>query len=129
MSLEPPEKLRSLQGKLYDKAKAEPGYRFYLLYDKLYRADILAHAYALARHNAGAPGVDGETFERIEAAGVGDWLAGVAGALRTRRYRAEPVRRVMIANPGGGRRPLGIPTLRDRVVETAAKLVPDPMLR
>jgi len=127
MSLEPPEKLRSLQGKLYDKAKAEPGYRFYLLYDKLYRADILAHAYALARHNAGAPGVDGETFERIEAAGVGDWLAGVADALRTRRYRAEPVRRVMIAKPGGGERPLGIPTIRDRVVQTAAKLVLEPI--
>src|SRR5215472_4734102 len=98
MNLEPPEKLRSLQGKLYDKAKAEPDYRFYLLYDKLYRADILAHAYALARHNDGAPGVDGQTFDRIEAAGVADWLAGVA--LRTKRYRAEPVRRVMIPKPG-----------------------------
>src|SRR5215470_10654208 len=127
MSLEPPEKLRSLQGKLYDKAKAEPGYRFYLLYDKLYRADILAHAYALARHNAGAPGVDGQTFERIEAAGVGDWLAGVADALRTRRYRAEPVRRVMIPKPNGGERPLGVPSIKDRVVQTAAKLVIEPI--
>ena len=127
MNLEPPEKLRSLQGKLYDKAKAEPDYRFYLLYDKHYRTDILAHAYALARHNDGAPGVDGQTFDRIEAAGVADWLAGVAEALRTKRYRAEPVRRVMIAKPGGGERPLGIPTIRDRVVQTAAKLVLEPI--
>ena len=75
MSLEPPEKLRSLQGKLYDKAKAETGYRFYLLYDKIHRPDVVAHAYALARRNDGAPGVDGVTFDRIEAAGLADWLA------------------------------------------------------
>ena len=127
MSLEPPEKLRSLQGKLYDKAKAEPGYRFYLLYDKIHRSDILAHAYALARHNDGAPGVDGETFDRIEAAGLGAWLAGLAEELRTKRYRAQPVRRVLIPKPGGGERPLGIPTIRDRVAQTAAKLVLEPI--
>src|ERR1700682_4118763 len=109
MSLEPPERLRSLQVKLYGKAKAEPDYRFYLLYDKIHRPDVLAHAYALARRNDGAAGVDGATFDRIEAAGLADWLAGLAEELRTKRYRAQPVRRVMIPKPGGGARPLGIP--------------------
>src|SRR5271169_1852504 len=99
MSLEPPEKLRSLQGKLYDKAKAEPGYRFYLLYDKIHRPDVLTHAYALVRRNDGAPGVDGVTFDRIEAAGLAHWLAGLAEELRTKRYRAQPVRRVLIPKP------------------------------
>jgi RNA-directed DNA polymerase len=127
VSLEPPEKLRSLQGKLYDKAKAEPGYRFYLLYDKIHRPDVLAHAYALVRRNDGAPGVDGVTFDRIEAAGLADWLAGLAEELRTKRYRAQPVRRVLIPKPGGGERPLGIPTIRDRVAQTAAKLVLEPI--
>jgi RNA-directed DNA polymerase len=127
MSLEPPEKLRSLQRKLYGKAKAAPDYRFYLLYDKIHRPDILAHAYALARHKDGAPGVDGETFDRIEAAGLAGWLTGLEDELRTRHYRAQPVRRVMIPKPGGGERPLGIPTIRDRVVQTAAKLVLEPI--
>jgi len=127
MSLEPPEKLRSLQGKLYDKAKAEPGCRFYLLYDKIHRPDVLTHAYALVRRNDGAPGVDGVTFDRIEAAGLAHWLAGLAEELRTKRYRAQPVRRVLIPKPGGGERPLGIPTIRDRVAQTAAKLVLEPI--
>lgn len=127
MSLEPPEKLRSLQRKLYGKAKAAPDYRFYLLYDKIHRPDVLAHAYALARRKDGAPGVDGETFDRIEAAGLADWLTGLEDELRTRRYRAQPVRRVMIPKPGGGERPLGIPTIRDRVAQTAAKLVLEPI--
>src|SRR5208282_3819609 len=127
MSLEPPEKLRSLQGKLYDKATAEPGYRFYLLYDKIHRPDVLAHAYALARRHDGAPGVDGVTCDRIEASGLADWLAGLAEELRTKRYRAQPVRRVLIPKPGGGERPLGIPTIGDRVAQTAAKLVLEPI--
>jgi RNA-directed DNA polymerase len=128
MSLETPEKLRTLQRKLYCKAKAEPAYRFYLLYDKLYRADILAHAYALARANDGAPGADGVTFETVEAAGLEEWLAALREELRTHRYRPQAVRRVMIPKPGGGDRPLGIPTVRDRVVQTAAKLVLEPIL-
>ena len=127
MSLETPEKIRSLQAKLYAKAKAEPAYRFYLLYDKVYRDDILAHAYRLARSNGGAPGVDRERFEDIDASGVEEWLAGLREQLRTETYKPQPVRRVMIPKPGGGERPLGIPTIRDRVAQTAAKLVLEPI--
>src|SRR5215211_116216 len=127
MSLQTPEQIRTLQRKLYRKAKAEPAYRFYLLYDKIYRADILRHAYALARSNGGAPGVDGITFAMIEAAGLEEWLAGLREDLVAKTYRPAPVRRVMIPKPGGGERPLGIPTIRDRVVQTAAKLVLEPI--
>src|SRR5512136_3297980 len=127
MSLATPSKIRELQIKLYRKAKNEPGYRFYLLYDKIYREDILAHAYVLARANKGAPGVDGQTFERIESAGSGEWLTGIRQELRNKTYRPQPVRRVMIPKPGGGERPLGIPTIRDRVVQTAAKIVLEPI--
>jgi RNA-directed DNA polymerase len=126
-SLQTPERIRTLQRKLYLKAKAEPAFRFYLLYDKIHRADILSHAYALARSNGGAPGVDGDTFERIEADGLEEWLAGLRGDLVAKTYRPAAVRRVMIPKPGGGERPLGIPTIRDRVVQTAAKLVLGPI--
>src|ERR1700724_3003495 len=128
MRLETPEKIRSLQRKLYCKAKAEPAFRFYLLYDKICREDILRHAYALARAHAGAPGVDGETFAAIAASGLEGWLAGLQQELTTRTYRPAPVRRVMIPKPGGGERPLGIPTIRDRVAQTAAKLILEPIL-
>jgi RNA-directed DNA polymerase len=127
MSLETPDKIRSLQRKLYCKAKAEPAFRFYVLYDKICREDVLLHAYALARVNAGAPGVDGVTFERIESSGVGVWLAGLREELVLKTYRPDPVRRVMIPKPGGGERPLGIPTIRDRVIQTAAKIVLEPV--
>src|SRR5215831_17172058 len=128
MSLETPEKIRTLQRKLYRKAKAEPTYRFYLLYDKIYREDILRHAYALARADAGVPGVDGQTFADIESLGLDKWLAGLGEELISKTYLPAPVRRVMIPKPGGaGERPLGIPTIRDRVVETAAKLVLEPI--
>lgn len=127
MSLETPEKIRMLQRKLYSKAKEEPDYRFYLLYDKIYREDILAHAWALAKANAGAPGVDGESFEQIEREGLEKWLAGNRSDLRNRTYKPKPVRRVMIPKAGGGERPLGIPTIRDRVVQTATKLVIEPI--
>jgi RNA-directed DNA polymerase len=122
-----PDKIRRLQEKLYTKAKEEPGYRFYLLYDKVYRDDIIAHAYRLARANGGAPGVDGMTFASIEAQGLEEWLSGLAKELRERTYTPDPARRVMIPKPGGGERPLGIPTIRDRVVQTAAKLVLEPI--
>ena len=127
MSLETPEKIRNLQRKLYCKAKAEPAFRFYVLYDKICREDILSHAYTLARANAGAPGVDGLTFTQIEVAGLEAWLAGLQENLVSKTYRPDPVRRVTIPKPGGGERPLGIPTIRDRVVQTAAKIVLEPI--
>jgi RNA-directed DNA polymerase len=127
MSLATPDKIRIFQRKLYCKAKAEPDYRFYLLYDKICREDILEHAYALARSNGGAPGVDGMTFAKIEELGRTEWLAGLRKDLAEKTYRPAPVRRVMIPKPGGGERPLGIPTLRDRVAQTAAKLVLEPI--
>jgi RNA-directed DNA polymerase len=126
MSLTTPEKIRSLQRKLYCKAKAEPAFRFYVLYDKVCREDILLHAYRLARANAGAPGVDGVTFATIEERGLEAWLTGLREDLVLKRYRPDPVRRVMIPKASGdGERPLGIPTIRDRVVQTAAKIVLD----
>ena len=127
MSLTTPDSIRTLQRKLYGKAKAEPGYRFYLLYDKVWRTDILRHAYDLARANDGAPGVDGVTFEQIETAGSEDWLTRLGEELRAKTYRCQPVRRVMIPKAGGGERSLGIPTIRDRVAQTAAKLVLEPI--
>src|SRR5215470_3310669 len=127
MSLTTPDKIRSLQRKLYCKAKAEPAFRFYVLYDKICREDILQHAYRMARANAGAPGVDGVTFEQIEEGGLEGWLAGLREELVLKTYRPDPVRRVMIPKHGGGERPLGIPSIRDRVIQTAAKIVLEPI--
>jgi RNA-directed DNA polymerase len=128
MSLVTPEKIRTLQRKLYRKAKAEPAFRFYVLYDKICREDILRHAYGLARANAGAPGVDGVSFAQIEERGLEAWLASLREELVSKKYRPDPVRRVMIPKPnGGGERALGIPTVRDRVIQTAAKLVLEPI--
>ncbi len=128
MSLATPETIRKLQRALYVKAKQEPTRRFHFLYDKVWREDILAYAYACCRANGGAPGVDGETFTHIEADGVDRWLKVVREEVRTGRYTPQPVKRVMIPKPGGtGQRPLGIPTIRDRVVQTAATLVLEPI--
>jgi RNA-directed DNA polymerase len=127
MSLETPIKIRMLQRKLYQKAKGESNYRFYLLYDKMYREDILAHAYELVKSNKGAPGVDGQTFSGIETAGLEEWLNEIRKDLHAKTYRPQAVRRVMIPKPGGGERPLGIPTVRDRVVQTAGKLLLEPI--
>src|SRR6266852_567957 len=128
VSLATPEKIRKLQRALYVKAKQEPTRRFHFLYDKVWREDILAHAFALSRANGGAPGVDGETFARIEVYGVERWLGELREEVRTERYKPQPVRRVMIPKASGvGQRPLGIPTIRDRVVETAATLVLEPI--
>jgi RNA-directed DNA polymerase len=123
--LETPEKIRELQRKLYRKAKQEKEYRFYLLYDKVYRLDILNHAYRLVRANKGAPGVDGETFASIEErdGGLEKYLQEIAGELKRRCYKAQPVRRVYIPKAGGGKRPLGIPVIKDRVVQMAVKIV------
>jgi hypothetical protein len=101
VSLETPEKIRTLQTRLYAKAKAEPAFRFYLLYDKVYREDVLDHAYRVTRDNRGAPGVDGVTFADIEAEGSEKWLASLRDELRAETYKPQPVRRVMIPKPGG----------------------------
>jgi RNA-directed DNA polymerase len=128
VSLETPVTIRELQRTLYIKAKQEPEFRFYSLYDKVYRWDILTHAYQLCRANRGSAGVDGITFEDIDGVGVVEWLKAVQEEVRTKRYKPSPVRRVMIPKPGGaGQRPLGIPTIRDRVVQMAAKLVLEPI--
>lgn len=127
MNLITPEKIRTLQRKLYLKAKAEPDFRFYQIADKIWREDILAHAWALAKANGGAAGVDGVTFAMIEKAGLKEWLARLREELRMKTYRPQPVRRVMIPKSGGGKRPLGIPTIRDRVVQTAVKIVVEPV--
>jgi RNA-directed DNA polymerase len=127
MSLTAPLKVQALQRKLSEKAKREPEYRFYALYDKIWREDIMLHAFELAKANHGAPGVDGETFERIEKSGREVWLAKLAQSVRTGTYQPQPVRRVLIPKAGGGERPLGIPTIGDRVAQTAVKLILEPI--
>ena len=122
-----PKSVQKLQTALHAKAKAEADYRFYALYDKISREDILAHAYALCRSNKGAPGVDGQDFADIEAYGVQRWLGELALALRQETYRPDPIRRVFIPKANGTLRPLGISTLRDRVCMTAAMLVLEPI--
>ena len=109
-NLATPKRVQKLQTALHAKAKVEAGYRFYALYDKLSRDDILAHAYAQCRSNKGAPGVDGQDFADIEAYGVERWLGELALALRQETYRPEPIRRVFIPKANGKLRPLGIST-------------------
>jgi len=126
-NLSTPKSVQKLQMALHAKAKTEAGYRFYALYDKIYREDILAHAYAQCRSNKGAPGVDGQDFADVEAYGVQRWLGELALALKEETYRPDPIRRVFIPKANGNLRPLGISTLRDRVCMTAAMLVLDPI--
>lgn len=127
MSLRPPETVRKLQATLRGKAKEAPSFRFYSLHDKLYREDVLAYAYRVNRHNGGSAGVDGERFAGIESSGVEAWLGALSEDLKSKTYRPEAVLRVWIPKANGGRRPLGIPTIRDRVVQTAAVLVLEPI--
>ena len=126
-NLSTPKTVQKLQKALHAKAKAEAGYRFYALYDKISREDILAHAYAQCRSNKGAPGVDGQDFADIEAYGARRWLGELALALRQETYRPDPIRRVFIPKANGKLRPLGISTVRDRVCMTAAMLVLEPI--
>src|SRR5260221_14625956 len=126
-NLTTPKSVQKLQMALHAKAKAEAGYRFYALYDKISREDILAHAYAQCRSNKGAPGVDGQDFADIEAYGVERWLGELALALREETYRPDPIRRVFIPKSNGKLRPLGISSVRDRVCMTAAMLVLEPI--
>ena len=126
-SLSTPESVQKLQIALHAKAKAEAGYRFYVLYDKIHREDILAHAYAQCRSSRGAPGVDGQDFAAVEEYGLKQWLGELALALKEETYRPAPIRRVYIPKANGKLRPLGISTQRDRVCMTAAMLVLGPI--
>ena len=127
VSLRPPDKVRKLQRTLYAKAKESPDYRFYALYDKVYREDILLYAYRCCKANGGAAGVDGESFEDIESYGRERWLGELSEAVRSKSYRASPIRRRYIPKPNGKQRPLGVPTIKDRVVQTAAMQVLEPI--
>jgi len=123
------DKVQELQRKLYLKAKSQPNFRFYALYDKIYRMDVLRRAWGKVRENQGSPGIDGKTIGDIEEAGVDDFLKGIQQELRTREYRPQPAKRVYIpkSRQGSGFRPLSIPTVKDRVVQMALKLVIEPI--
>jgi len=127
VSLQTPTKIRTLQKALHAKAKESPSYRFYLLYDKLYRPDVLDYAFRLCRGKRGAAGVDAQSFEAIGRYGTERWLGELAEELRSKRYRPSAVKRVYIPKANGKQRPLGIPTIRDRVVQTAAVVVMGPI--
>jgi RNA-directed DNA polymerase len=127
-NLTTPPSVQKLQSALHAKAKEEPGYRFYLLYDKVSRADVLVFAYRCCKANKGAAGVDGQTFEDIEAYGEVRWIRELAERLRSKTYEPDAVKRVWIPKPNSSKlRPLGVPTIADRVVETAALLVLEPI--
>ena len=127
MSLPTLESVQKLQTALHAKAKGEPKFRFYALYDKVYRKDVLWTAWRRCLINGGAPGIDGQSFESIEAYGVTKWLEELAEELRRKTYQSQPVRRVYIPKPDGKQRPLGIPTIKDRVVQTAVLIVLEPI--
>jgi retron-type reverse transcriptase len=127
MSLTTPFSVQKLQTALHAKAKEAPSFRFYALYDKVYRKDVLVYAYERCQANGGAAGVDNQTFEDIEQYGLERWLDELTQELKSRSYQPQPVRRVYIPKPDGKQRPLGIPTIRDRVVQTAAVLVLEPI--
>jgi RNA-directed DNA polymerase len=120
-------KIQEFQRKLYEKAKADKKYRFYSLYDKTYRKDILEEAYRRAKANGGTSGIDGETFTAIEAKGLTEYLAVLQEELKQEQYKPKPVKRVYIPKANGKQRPLGIPTVRDRIVQTAFLIVLEPI--
>src|SRR5271167_475293 len=127
MNLATPVSVQKLKKALHAKAKEAPGFRFYALYDKVYREDVLAFACRCCKANGGAAGVDGQSFEDIERYGLERWLGELAQELKSRTYQPLPVRRVNIPKPNGGQRPLGVPAIRDRVAKTAAVLVLEPI--
>jgi RNA-directed DNA polymerase len=127
MSLATPEKVRKLQRVLHEKAKGDPTFVFYSLYDKVYREDVLRHAWERCRANAGAAGVDGQKFSDIEKEGLRDWLDELAKELRERTYEPAAVKRVWIPKANGKQRPLGLPTIKDRVIQMAAVIVIEPI--
>ena len=127
MGLKTPEKIGKLQRTLYAKAKEQPERRFHQLYDKVWREDFLEFAYRKCKANGGAAGVDRQSFEDIEARGREKWLGELARELKSKSYRPAAVRRVWIDKGNGGKRPLGVPTIKDRVVQTAAMLVIEPI--
>jgi len=127
MTLITPEKVWKLQQTLHAKAKESPGYRFYALHDKLYRPDVMSFAYLRCKANRGVAGVDGQTFADIEKYGRQRWLDELTEELRRKTYRPQAVRRVHVPKPNGKQRPLGIPTIKDRVVQMAAVLVLEPI--
>jgi RNA-directed DNA polymerase len=121
------ERVFSLQCKLYQKAKQEKRYRFYVLYDKLFQKHMLREAWASVKANQGTPGIDGVSISDVEHQGVTDYLSALGEELRTKRYRTQAVKRVMIPKANGGERPLGIPTVKDRIVQSACKLLLEPI--
>jgi retron-type reverse transcriptase len=123
----PEDNVQKLQTALHAKAKAEPTFRFYRLYDKVYRQDVLVLAYQRCKSNGGVAGVNGQRFEDIEAYGKERWLGELAERLRKKDYKPEPVKRVWIPKPNSKKRPLGIPTITDRVVQTALMMVIEPI--
>jgi group II intron reverse transcriptase/maturase len=127
MNLTTPASVQKLQMALHAKAKESPDFRFYALYDKVYREDVLTFAYACCKANGGAAGADDQSFEDIEAYGMKRWLDELTQALKSQTYQPKPVRRVYIPKPDGKQRPLGIPAIRDRVAQTAAVLVLEPI--
>lgn len=128
MSLTPRESVWTLQKSLQANAKASPALRFYSLYDKMFRRDVLSLAWQRCRANGGSAGIDGQTFEQIESGGLGAWLDGLTEQLRAKTYKPQAVRRVYIPKADGKLRPLGIPCIRDRVVQMAAVIVLNPIL-
>ncbi|MEK9149282.1 MAG: reverse transcriptase domain-containing protein, partial [Candidatus Desantisbacteria bacterium] len=121
------DKVQELQKKLYLKAKSNVGFRFYALYDKVYQTDVLRKAWERVKANKGAVGIDGQTFEEIESTGIDKFLEGIKRELKASIYRPQPARRVYIPKPDGAKRPLSIPTIKDRIVQAALKLIIEPI--